>query len=59
VIGYAEAGHADCPDGCLHWGLLRGDVYLDPLSLLRPAHPRLLPLLSLGYPPVGPPPPRP
>ncbi|MFF7156533.1 peptidoglycan DD-metalloendopeptidase family protein [Streptomyces sp. NPDC008139] len=22
--------------GCLHWGLLRGDVYLDPLTLLPP-----------------------
>jgi murein DD-endopeptidase MepM/ murein hydrolase activator NlpD len=44
VIGRLEAGHPGCPDGCLHWGLLRGDAYLDPLSLLRPARPRLLPL---------------
>ncbi len=52
VVGYAEAGHDGCPDGCLHWGLLRGEVYLDPLLLLRPAHPRLLPL---GDPADGPP----
>jgi murein DD-endopeptidase MepM/ murein hydrolase activator NlpD len=29
--------HDGCaPDRCLHWGARRGDVYLDPLSLLRP-----------------------
>jgi hypothetical protein len=27
---------------CLHWGLLRGDTYLDPMSLLRPGHARLV-----------------
>ncbi|MEE4540876.1 peptidoglycan DD-metalloendopeptidase family protein [Streptomyces sp. V4-01] len=26
-----------CPDTCLHWGLLRDDVYLDPLLLLPPS----------------------
>ena len=39
----ATASH--CPTTCLHWGALRGGVYLDPLSLLRPqAPPVLLPL---------------
>lgn len=38
-----------CAESCLHWGLLRGDVYLDPLSLLPPGlrrsgPSRLLPL---------------
>jgi murein DD-endopeptidase MepM/ murein hydrolase activator NlpD len=34
TIGVLAAGH-DCPGGsCLHWGLKRGDTYLDPLSLL-------------------------
>ncbi len=32
----AGGGLPHCPGACLHWGLLRGDVYLDPLSLLPP-----------------------
>ena len=37
-------GHAGCTaEACLHWGLRRGEVYLDPLSLLRPPRVRLLP----------------
>ncbi len=44
-LGTLAAGHAGCPAAaCLHWGLRRGDVYLDPLSLLRPPRVRLLPL---------------
>jgi murein DD-endopeptidase MepM/ murein hydrolase activator NlpD len=43
-LGVLEVGHAGCPAGaCLHWGLRRGGVYLDPLSLLRPPRVRLLP----------------
>ena len=43
-LGALTAGHAGCPAGaCLHWGLRRGEVYLDPLSLLRPPRVRLLP----------------
>jgi murein DD-endopeptidase MepM/ murein hydrolase activator NlpD len=43
VIGRLEAGHG-CPGGwCLHWGLKRGDTYLDPLSLLDAGPLRLLP----------------
>ncbi|MFT4228303.1 peptidoglycan DD-metalloendopeptidase family protein [Micropruina sp.] len=30
VIGTVEAGH--CPAGCLHFGLKRGEEYLDPLG---------------------------
>jgi murein DD-endopeptidase MepM/ murein hydrolase activator NlpD len=33
----AGGGLPHCPGACLHWGLLRGDVYLDPLSLLPPS----------------------
>ncbi|MEV0715566.1 M23 family metallopeptidase [Asanoa sp. NPDC050611] len=34
-IGMVEAGHPGCPvAACLHWGLRRGDVYLNPLLLL-------------------------
>ncbi|MFC5149188.1 M23 family metallopeptidase [Streptomyces aureoversilis] len=36
VIGTLQAGPFHCSGGCLHWGLLRGRVYLDPLSLLPP-----------------------
>lgn len=37
-----DAGH--CPVDCLHWGLVRGDRYLDPLALLGSGRARLLPL---------------
>lgn len=34
-IGELEAGHEGCPaEACLHWGLRRGEEYLDPMSLL-------------------------
>lgn len=43
-IGALQAGHLGCPAAaCLHWGLLRGEVYLDPMSLLSPGPIRLLP----------------
>ena len=43
-LGVLAAGHAGCPAAaCLHWGLRRGQEYLDPLSLLRPPRIRLLP----------------
>lgn len=35
-VGTLAASPAHCPGGCLHWGLLRGDGYLDPLTLLPP-----------------------
>jgi murein DD-endopeptidase MepM/ murein hydrolase activator NlpD len=44
-IGTLQAGHPGCPvPACLHWGLLRGDTYLDPLALLGAQRIRLLPL---------------
>ena len=44
-IGALAAGHAGCPvEACLHWGLRRGEAYLDPLALLRPPRVRLLPI---------------
>jgi murein DD-endopeptidase MepM/ murein hydrolase activator NlpD len=43
-IGALAAGHAGCPvSACLHWGLRRGQTYLDPMALLRPSRVRLLP----------------
>ncbi|MEJ5913366.1 peptidoglycan DD-metalloendopeptidase family protein [Pseudokineococcus sp. 1T1Z-3] len=54
AVGRVGAEGAHCP-GCLHWGVRRGTgrdaVYLDPLSLLRPAAPPvLLPLPPGGSP---------
>jgi murein DD-endopeptidase MepM/ murein hydrolase activator NlpD len=47
VIGLLDAGHPGCPvPACLHWGLRRGGIYLDPLILLRAGHVRLLPLTA-------------
>jgi murein DD-endopeptidase MepM/ murein hydrolase activator NlpD len=44
-VGVLAAGHAGCPvAACLHWGLRRGEVYLDPLALLGFVRVRLLPL---------------
>jgi len=49
VIGTLQPGHAVCPvAACLHWGLRRGDVYLDPLLLLRQGPVRLLPRYGAG-----------
>ena len=36
-------GHC-APATCLHWGVLRGDVYLDPLALVGAVRVVLLPL---------------
>ncbi|KFG73444.1 murein hydrolase activator EnvC family protein [Streptomyces mutabilis] len=35
VLGTVEPTGSHCT-GCLHWGLLRGDVYVNPLSVLPP-----------------------
>jgi murein DD-endopeptidase MepM/ murein hydrolase activator NlpD len=44
-LGVVVPGHAGCPvAACLHWGLRRGDTYLDPLMLLGFVRVRLLPL---------------
>ncbi|WUI46238.1 M23 family metallopeptidase [Streptomyces sp. NBC_00414] len=57
VVGVLELPTSHCPTACLHWGLLRGDAYLDPLSLLPPwlltrGPSRLLPVT--GVPEPGP-----
>ncbi|WP_437003644.1 murein hydrolase activator EnvC family protein [Streptomyces sp. enrichment culture] len=54
VLGSVQPTGPHCT-GCLHWGLLRGDVYLNPLSLLPQwlldAGPsRLLPVLGVPLP---------
>jgi murein DD-endopeptidase MepM/ murein hydrolase activator NlpD len=44
-LGVLEPGHPVCAlAACLHWGLRRGAVYLDPLLLLKPLRVRLKPL---------------
>ena len=49
----AGAGHCGGTPACLHWGLLRGDAYLDPLLLLRDGVPVLLPMPDrAGRPPT-------
>lgn len=55
VVGVLTEGPWHCPGGCLHWGLLRGEVYLDPLSLLpdgmlRGGPSRLLPVFGVPLP---------
>jgi len=46
-LGTLESGHAGCPQrACLHWGLRRGALYLDPLALLGLGRVRLLPLTA-------------
>jgi murein DD-endopeptidase MepM/ murein hydrolase activator NlpD len=47
-LGALLPGHLGCPvTACLHWGVRRGETYLDPLALLRPPQVRLLPLDDL------------
>ncbi|WP_234021916.1 MULTISPECIES: peptidoglycan DD-metalloendopeptidase family protein [unclassified Streptomyces] len=36
VQGAGPASGSHCGSGCLHWGLRRGEAYLDPLLLLPP-----------------------
>lgn len=44
-LGRLHPGHVGCPDrACLHWGLRRGEEYLDPTALLGLGPVRLLPL---------------
>jgi len=51
VVGSLEAGHPGCPvSACLHWGLKRGELYLDPMLLLRQGPVRLLPRYGAGRP---------
>ncbi|WP_408649288.1 murein hydrolase activator EnvC family protein [Streptomyces herbicida] len=55
VVGVLEPTGSHCGSACLHWGLLRGETYLDPLSLLPPwllnrGPSRLLPVLGVPLP---------
>lgn len=55
VVGTVEPAGSHCNGGCVHWGLLRGETYLDPLSLLPPwlrrrLPARLLPVLGVPLP---------
>ncbi|MCX4965130.1 M23 family metallopeptidase [Streptomyces sp. NBC_00654] len=55
AVAVLEQGPFHCRTGCLHWGLRRGDVYLDPLSLLPPpalrrGPSRLLPVFGVPHP---------
>lgn len=47
-IGTLERFGSHCwPAACLHWGLIEGETYLDPLSLVGAAPVRLLPLVQV------------
>ncbi|MFE0509209.1 murein hydrolase activator EnvC family protein [Streptomyces sp. NPDC058964] len=55
VVGAVEPPVSHCAVTCLHWGLLRGETYLDPLLLLPPwllsrGPSRLLPVLGVPLP---------
>ncbi|MGW5634779.1 M23 family metallopeptidase [Streptomyces sp. NPDC003832] len=55
VVATVSGPSPHCPAPCLHWGLLRGKTYLDPLSLLPPhllnrGPSRLLPVLGVPLP---------
>lgn len=45
TIGHLQPGHPECTGApaCLHWGVRRGEEYLDPLMLVVAHHVRLLP----------------
>ncbi|WP_328978500.1 M23 family metallopeptidase [Streptomyces canus] len=55
VVGTVEPTGSHCATACVHWGLRRGEAYLDPLSLLPPwllrrGPSRLLPVLGIPLP---------
>jgi len=44
LLGVVQPGHPGCPAAaCLHWGVRRGQVYLDPLQLIGHWQVRLKP----------------
>ncbi|MGW2467499.1 peptidoglycan DD-metalloendopeptidase family protein [Streptomyces bauhiniae] len=56
VVGTVEDTGSHCPKACVHWGLLDGETYLNPLDLLPPwllghGPSRLLPVLGVPVPP--------
>ncbi|MFF0342008.1 murein hydrolase activator EnvC family protein [Kribbella sp. NPDC004875] len=55
VIGRLSAAGSHClPRACLHWGLIQGKTYLNPLTLVPDRPVRLLPLAE--HPSTAPPP---
>lgn len=55
VVGTVAPTGSHCTTACVHWGLRRGETYLDPLSLLPPwllhrGPSRLLPVLGIPLP---------
>ncbi|MCX5385974.1 M23 family metallopeptidase [Streptomyces sp. NBC_00083] len=51
VVATTTDTPSHCPEGCLHWGLLRSHTYLNPLLLLHhAARPRLLPVVGVAEP---------
>jgi murein DD-endopeptidase MepM/ murein hydrolase activator NlpD len=57
AIGLLRRAQSHCfPRSCLHWGLRRGETYLNPLTLVGAGPVRLLPLdVPLDVPLGGPP----
>ncbi|MCF6523269.1 murein hydrolase activator EnvC [Streptomyces sp. JJ36] len=58
VVGTVQAGPYHCERACLHWGLLRGEAYRNPLGLLPPdmlrgGGARLLPYAEEPVPPAS------
>ena len=48
-VGTLQSAGSHCaPATCLHWGLIAGETYLDPLTLVSGRRVRLLPLFSAG-----------
>jgi murein DD-endopeptidase MepM/ murein hydrolase activator NlpD len=55
VLGRLQTGHLCAGGGaCLHWGLRRGDAYLDPVRLVGAGPVRLLPVPRTGAAPAAP-----
>ena len=49
VLGVLEPAPSHCGAlACLHWGLRRGETYLDPLTLVGAVRVRLLPVWDVG-----------
>ncbi|NLU75089.1 M23 family metallopeptidase [Streptomyces sp. HNM0575] len=58
ILGTAAGAASHCRGGCLHWGVRKGERYLDPLSLLpasvlRGGPSRLLPVFGVPLPESG------
>lgn len=50
-LGTLQGVASHCaPAACLHWGLIAGETYLDPLALVGAGPVRLLPLGGLAFP---------